>query len=381
MARRGAGLWMGPVRVGDRWWRRVRRVTSEQVEAHARRVELLTFRSHAYDDGLPVRGRLVLDRRLPPPGTQAGSTTGRIRAILRRYLSQEVTGAPIRIRWAGPEGSREVRCVTDEGGFFWAVVPGPIPRADAPTWEAVEVERADVGSPRSIAFVQVTGHGSRVGVVSDIDDTVVVTRASRWWSHVATVLSHEPSTRAVFPGMAELYGALHEEQAAPFWYLSSSAWNLADYWEDLFRLRGVPLGAFELRELGAGAVAPDRHRTHKRVRLEEIFKRTELPLILVGDSGQHDARIYTELLREWPERVAAVLIRDLGLQGPGGPVATLLQQAESETGIPCRLARDAVGMAEVLAGAGWLSAEGANRVRSACRALVPRQATTLAPPR
>ncbi|MBD4424944.1 DUF2183 domain-containing protein, partial [Xanthomonas citri pv. citri] len=74
-----------------------------------------------------------------------------------------------------------------------------------------------------------------------------------------------------------------------------------------------PLGALLLTSWG-----PTKDRwfrsgqEHKRVQLERLAEQfPDIQWILVGDDGQHDPEIYAEFAQRHPDRVKAIVIRQL----------------------------------------------------------------------
>ena len=54
------------------------------------------------------------------------------------------------------------------------------------------------------------------------------------------------------------------------------------------------------------------HSDHKREQIEPILQRfPDLPFILIGDIGQKDAEIYSNIVEDYPGRIKAVYIRDV----------------------------------------------------------------------
>ena len=54
------------------------------------------------------------------------------------------------------------------------------------------------------------------------------------------------------------------------------------------------------------------HKMHKVGAIEQILDLTgELPLVLVGDSGQRDPEVYADIARRYPKRIRSVYIRDV----------------------------------------------------------------------
>ena len=57
---------------------------------------------------------------------------------------------------------------------------------------------------------------------------------------------------------------------------------------------------------------PRRAKDHKLSLIRDMLALySDLPFILIGDSGQHDPEIYTQVLRENPGRVLAIYIRNV----------------------------------------------------------------------
>ena len=71
------------------------------------------------------------------------------------------------------------------------------------------------------------------------------------------------------------------------------------------------------------------HHGHKLREIKQLLDTyPHLPFILLGDSGQHDADIYAEVVRQRPGRIQVIYIRDVGLPARlelVKPVATALQ--------------------------------------------------------
>jgi phosphatidate phosphatase APP1 len=156
------------------------------------------------------------------------------------------------------------------------------------------------------------------GVISDIDDTVVPTGATRFWEMLKTTFTGNAHTRVPFPGVAAFYQALSKGLVGyennPFFYVSSSPWNLYDFLQELMSIHNIPQGPLMLRDIGLSRehFFAGSHSEHKLVQIERIFEIVhDIPFILIGDSGQHDAEIYLQVIRDFPGRVKMVYIRDV----------------------------------------------------------------------
>ncbi len=162
--------------------------------------------------------------------------------------------------------------------------------------------------------VFVVGPDVRTGVVSDVDDTVMVTALPRpllaaWNSFVVNEHARQP-----VPGMAVLMERLvRDRPGTPVVYLSTGAWNVAPTLIRFLRRHLFPPGSVLLTDWG-----PTHDRwfrsgmSHKLTNLRRLA--VDFPgvkWLLIGDDGQHDDEIYTTFTREHPANVSAVAIRRL----------------------------------------------------------------------
>jgi phosphatidate phosphatase APP1 len=110
-------------------------------------------------------------------------------------------------------------------------------------------------------------------------------------------------------GMAAWYRCLRGDKAAApgLVFVSGSPVQYTSRLKSFLARHGFPFGALQLRNLG-----PSTLHGYKEPLLRRLMKEFPQPLVLVGDSGEHDPEIYRELRREFPNRVRAIFIRDAG---------------------------------------------------------------------
>ena len=80
-----------------------------------------------------------------------------------------------------------------------------------------------------------------VGIISDIDDTVLQSSITDWKTAAQLTFLGNARTRKPLLGVAKLYAAL-QAGVNPLFYVSSSPWNLYDLLEDFMRLNEIPPG-------------------------------------------------------------------------------------------------------------------------------------------
>ena len=138
--------------------------------------------------------------------------------------------------------------------------------------------------------------------------------------------------------MAEYYQALtlaHTDANTPnpFFYVSSSEWNLYDYLTEFFKHNRLPEGIFllsELKRIWELFRSGQTKHAGKQVRIERllnVFPKQQF--ILIGDNSQKDPAIYTALATKFPHRIFAIYIRNVR-EEKATAARALLQAAEQQ---------------------------------------------------
>jgi phosphatidate phosphatase APP1 len=226
--------------------------------------------------------------------------------------------------------------------------------------EVQPVGTRDVPIHTRPARVIVPTEQARRLVVSDIDDTIMRSDATDTAQLVRNTVTGSSWTRQAFEGTDELFAGLQRgpglDEHNPVAYLSSSAWNLYDFLVGFLRRSAMPLGPLFLRDLGIDRqrFIKSSHSSHKRARIDELLDAHDLPLVLVGDTGQHDAEIYRGVVGDNPDRVELVLLRDVADARRAADVRELF----ADTDVPVTVAPTSTAFAATceelgLVGPGW----------------------------
>ncbi len=327
-------------------------------ERPPRSFRIVPHLGHSGPGATVVRAR-VLDNAEPAAAVSGEGVGAALRRTLARFLTRELPGVPLRVRI----GERTVEAASDREGYVDVRLDGGLPPSAGP-WADAVVElaapyRGVTGPYRATVPVRVPGPRATFGVVSDIDDTIVHTGAQRALAMTVRTFTGSELTRSAMPGAPELYRALAAGASGdaenPFFYVSSSPWNLHGFLTAFLEHRDFPLGPLLLRDLlGTG-----EHRTHatgKLASIDEILDaHPRLPFVLLGDSGQHDPEIYAEAVRRHPGRILAVYIREVRLDPLDGRVEKV--QAGWDDSVPLVVAADSSAMAQHAADLGLIGAE------------------------
>lgn len=271
-----------------------------------------------------VEGRVVEREE----AARAVAEDGR-RANLRRNLgllvNDERAGVPVTVRL----GERRWSATTDDEGYFRIVlddVPG-----SAPGWHRISGQvGASVATTEAIASARttpatgattetgllVTSPRNGHGIISDVDDTIVITEVTRFRRLLRNTLLRNPLQREAVPGMAALYRRLAARNAiadaAPVFYLSASPRQLHFAIETFLAHNEFPQGVLITKRVtNDGSSEPLRDQVaYKKAKIEEILTRLpDVRFTLIGDDGEQDPEIYRAIRDAFPDRVEAIWIR------------------------------------------------------------------------
>jgi phosphatidate phosphatase APP1 len=181
-----------------------------------------------------------------------------------------------------------------------------------PGWTTAHVSTEDA-EPVDVP-VRIVSPDHCWGLVSDIDDTVMVTMLPRPLMALRNAFLLRESARRPVPGMRELYAEIVDARPDIFVvYLSTGAWNTAGPLTAFLRRHGFPPGPLLLTDWGPTSTGWFRSgQEHKREQLSRLFDDfPQVGWLLVGDDGQHDPTLYAEAAGARPDRVLGVAIRNL----------------------------------------------------------------------
>ena len=296
------------------------RVTLSRVEPEERR----TAATHAHDSLLDIAQR----------GFQV-------------FLTAPAVGVQVQVR----VGTAVAEATTDRGGYLDVELQD---HGLAPGWGEATLELPNGDSLTE--SVLIVDPDVRVGLVSDIDDTVMVTHLPRMLIAGWNTFVRSEVVREEVPGMAAMYRSLlAAEPRMPLFYLSTGAWNVAPSLTRFLRRHQYPLGPMLLTDWGPTNTgwfrSGQEHKERELRRLVDMFP--QVRWVLVGDDGQHDPVIYGEFAEEHPQAVEAICIRELTpaeqVLSSGLPLATdeLLRK---RVPVPMLKAPNGFGLHQLLVG-------------------------------
>lgn len=237
-----------------------------------------------------------------------------VRHLIRLFNIHSIGGARIRLSHAGMHWET----ITQEDGFFefhWQVEQ-ELTAGHHPIWVAYLNQQGEVlEETKGEIYIP---HSVQLGVISDIDDTILISYSSRMFRRLRVLFTRQPRSRKTFEDIVRYFNLLSLSHTTPdlpnpFFYISSSEWNLYDDLTEFFSHNQLPVGVLLLNkikrlfELGATGQTQHHLKLMRIRRVLEMFPRQRF--VLYGDNSQHDPMIYCTVAQEFPKNILAIYIR------------------------------------------------------------------------
>jgi len=212
--------------------------------------------------------------------------------------------------------------VTDEKGYFKGRLKSKStmqahPQSDYRIHASIDKQGQISKTPSKLPTIETSselsfGLKGGVSLISDIDDTI---------KHSAVTLGARELFRNTFvrdlsglqvAGVKSWYSKL-SDLGVSIHYVSNSPWQMWPTLKEFFRLGDLPRGSVHLKAYSgmlAGIFEPAAER--KRGNVEGILNDfPERHFMLVGDSGEQDLELYTDVAIRYAPRILAIFMRDV----------------------------------------------------------------------
>jgi phosphatidate phosphatase APP1 len=222
---------------------------------------------------------------------------------LKPFMTMPLAGTPITIFFFNDEKSQSKTVNTNDSGHFnvrasLGFVPTHIRVLASESLSATE----------PVHITEAKG----ISLISDIDDTIKHSAIASGAKEIFKNTFIRELQDLTIEGVKEWYTKLYS-MGVKLHYVSNSPWQLYPLLRSYFSLAGLPPGSFHLKQYSGmlqGIFEPAAER--KRGSLERIMGDfPERRFVLVGDSGEADLEVYTDVVMANPGRVLAVYIRDV----------------------------------------------------------------------
>ena len=279
-----------------------------------RQIVIKVYHGYGHADQLVIYGQVL--RQSPLPRRRySKSVLNNTWALLRLFMVKPYPFAKLETNWQG----RKLTTEADKDGFFkfeWKDEP-PLEQG----WHGMTVrmtsDRGEAIEGKGQVYIPYT---TQYGFISDVDDTFLISHSANLRKRLFVLFTQNARSRKPFEGVVKHYQllALGNTTAAapnPFFYVSSSEWNLYDYLLEFVRVNELPQGVFllnVLKQLGQLLKTGQNNHEGKFTRIVRIIQNyPKQRFVLLGDSSQHDPFIYESIVKHFPKQIHAVYIRDV----------------------------------------------------------------------
>ncbi len=158
------------------------------------------------------------------------------------------------------------------------------------------------------------------GIISDIDDTIMVTRVRSFFKLRLLINSVfiNPFRRKPIGNAAEAFHKMlnDSEGQSPMIYLSNSPWNIYDYLQAFLLHNSFPVGEVILRDMGFQLLrSREITEYNKYIEIEKLLIAfSDTTFTLIGDTGEKDFDIYKAILEKHPDRIDRIIMNNAGNQ-------------------------------------------------------------------
>lgn len=229
----------------------------------------------------------------------------------RMFLVDNQRDKTLQVRIAGQTSQCNV---SEPNGHFTASIKlttAQLSSKNPPRWLSIELVSAE-SDQRSIRGEIQLLREQGLSIITDVDDTI----------KISNVLDKKELLRNTFvrefeavPGMSSLYYEWYR-QGADFHYISASPWQLYPALSTFLEHAGFPRGSFAMKQF---RIKDDSVQNlfasayeYKLPIISELLRRyPQRKFILVGDSGEKDPEVYSEILRRFPAQVQHIYIRNV----------------------------------------------------------------------
>ncbi|MGW1453663.1 App1 family protein [Salegentibacter agarivorans] len=318
-------------------------------------VLITPYRSYGTHSHLYIKGR-VLDNE-PLKITQDANIFKTIKTTYKQFDTFEIPDAQVDLSL--PEKVQATTQSDDEGFFLFdnTIEQNLAEHADEEGWLDYDIfYKGPLGKKTELLEDPFKGDflipdpNAEYGVISDIDDTILHTGVTSFLKLrlLKNSLLTNAYNRIPLKGAAEFYQKLHTGRDGtpnnPIFYLSNSPWNLYEYLKLFLDHNAFPKGPILLRKFRTpfdGSIKPEK--PHKQKEIANILKTyPEMNFILIGDSGEHDASIYTEIAAQYPDRILAIYLRSVKHKKQMSRVRSIIDNFETTPVLMVETSQEAV---------------------------------------
>jgi len=240
------------------------------------------------------------------------STYNNVIRLLRSYFNISVPSGVVKIEMDNEEWEVNI----DSRGYFTQNIDLQ-KETDELKFEfesSVKKETKQLYIPAVARDFPNTNPDFKLGLITDIDDTIMISHTSFPLKKIRYLLTKSASKRNEVHGMSALYQEL-EKFGTHFFYLSNSEMNLFLLLKHFLDINEYPNGALFLQKylkfkdfvMPNSRLSKEIHKSSHIHYLYDVYPSAKY--ILIGDNTQKDPFIYLDIARKYANKTLAVCIR------------------------------------------------------------------------
>ncbi|MCV9926646.1 App1 family protein [Flavobacterium sp. LS1R49] len=218
-------------------------------------------------------------------------------------------------------GDRQIHTKTLDDGFFKFCIP--LKKQTGFGWMDYHVSITHKNETITCASTFIRPHEGDLGIISDIDDTFLVSHTHNFFRKLYILLFRNVNDRKIFDEVVPHYKALssagrdNKNEKNAFFYISSSEWNLYRFIVRFAKIHELPRAVILLKDIKTGLtdffMSGRGNHDHKFEKIKHVLEfYPNLKYVLLGDDSQHDPILYERICKIFPVTVKAVYIRQTG---------------------------------------------------------------------
>lgn len=278
----------------------------EPKQGQPRQSSITSSLQSDYDDS-PSPGSLAKRASWNQPSDMSPAelsvANAHLMARLKPFLTNPLVGTPLTVFFYNDQKSKSRTIVTNEAGHFSLRAALDF----IPTNVRV-LASENLSATEEVRITEPSG----ISLISDIDDTIKHSAISSGAKEIFRNTFIRELGDLAIEGVKEWYTKL-AKMGVELHYVSNSPWQLYPVLVSFFAMAGLPPGSFHLKQYSGmlqGIFEPVAER--KKGTLERILHDfPERRFLLVGDSGEADLELYTDIVIANPGRILGVFIRDV----------------------------------------------------------------------
>lgn len=249
-------------------------------------------------------------------------------SLLRLFMIKTQPAALLQLTWNGKIYTTR----SQKDGFFkfeWQPLMIPVTGIHKVQVDLISDDQQVIASTSTSLVIP---HETQFAFISDIDDTFLISYSANLRRRLYVLLTENALSRKPFEGVVNHYQLLanthaKDEITNPFFYVSSSEWNLYQYIRDFSAKNNIPEGVYLLNQVKRFSqvfkTGQNNHST-KFMRITRVLEAyPEHRFILLGDDSQEDPVIYASVAEHFRHQLFCVYIRQVGNAPKAGVKAKL----------------------------------------------------------